>query len=338
MIYKVISVNRSNTIDQDQLLNEYKKGVFNAAVIKYNKHFSNDIDLLYIFQQLHIPYAISFYSYAKDIKEAREQVRDVLNLVNKYHPWCIYYDIEEFYNEEVINTFYQTTQMAGYRMGIYTNQAFYDTYMRGGGAAYPLFIANFNKQNLEIPAICQGCHFSSKEKVNGIAGNVDLSFFCINLWDAGRQVTSHKELDQSGLISAIAAYTPPAPPQPIKIIPKIVYTIQTLNHGKLMDTFNNNITGIDNDPIVRIKIGTNVNKVLYRVHLLNKGWTPLISGNSWYESKGHAGNGSIPIDDIQIFYQNDEYNIKYNVKRIDNEISKYNNCITKIQVVLTKKE
>jgi len=49
MIYKVISINYSNTIDQNQLLNEYKKGIFNAAVIKYNKKYSNSIDFLYIF-------------------------------------------------------------------------------------------------------------------------------------------------------------------------------------------------------------------------------------------------------------------------------------------------
>lgn len=337
MIYKIISIDYSNIIDQNQLLNEYKKGTFNAVVIKYNKNYSNSIDYLHIFQQLNIPYAFSFYSQARYVIEAKKEAKQILTIINKYHPWCVYYDIEQYYNKDIIDTFYQITQMAGYRMGIYTNQSFFDSYM-SGDLAYPLWIANFNKQNLKIPAICQGCHFSSKGKVNGIVGNIDLSFFCINLWDARRQVTSPQELDQSSIIFAIAAYTPPAPSQPIKITPKISYTVQTLNHGQLMDTFNNNITGIDNDPIVKIKIGTNVNKVSYRVHLLNKGWTPHISGNSWYESTGHAGDGISPIDDIQVFYQNDEYNIEYNVKRINNEISKYNNCITKIQIVLTKKE
>jgi hypothetical protein len=49
MIYKVISINCFNTIDQNQLLDEYKKVIFNAAVIKYNKKYSNSIDFLYIF-------------------------------------------------------------------------------------------------------------------------------------------------------------------------------------------------------------------------------------------------------------------------------------------------
>ena len=340
MIYKVISINYSNTIDQNQLLNEYKKGIFNAAVIKYNKKYSNNIDFLYIFQQLNIPYAISFHSYARDVKEAKEEARQVLTMVNKYHPWCIYYDIEEYYNKDVIDTFYQFIQMAGYRMGIYTNQTFFDNYMRGD-CVYPLWIANFSKQNLEIPAICQGCHFSSTEKVNGIAGNVDLSYFCINLWVAGRQVVSRTELDQSGIISAIAAYhnTPPQlQPEPSKIIPQISYTIQTLKHGYLMDTFNNTKTGIFNDPIVKIKVSSNVCKIFYKVHLLNKGWMPWVSGNSWYESTGHSGDGMTPIDDIQFLCQNDNYEIVYNTKRINDAINTYNNCIYQIQIALIKKE
>ena len=61
---------------------------------------------------------------------------------------------------------------------IYTNVDFYNDYLRGYFDAYPLWIANYNSEN--VPSINRDWLFwqhSSEGHVNGINGNVDLNVF-----------------------------------------------------------------------------------------------------------------------------------------------------------------
>lgn len=110
--------------------------------------------------------------------------------------------------------------------------------------------------------------------------------------------------------------------------PNIIYGVKTLNHGILPDVTNReDFAGYGNDAIVGVKIGVTSGSVEYRVHLVNKGWLPKVTGSNWNDhNNGYAGDGKTSIDAIQIYYHTDTsktggkyYSAIYQVKPYNNK-------------------
>lgn len=141
-------------------------------------------------KKYNIAYGLYFYGYAQNIFASNLEVKFVSEILNKFNipkDTYIFYDAEIntfnniFYSrniyEPVVNNFINSLNNSGYiNTGLYSNY-----YMLTSGSLnfnhnYPVWVAEYNtKCHYEKEYV--GWQFSSKERVNGIDGKVDMSIF-----------------------------------------------------------------------------------------------------------------------------------------------------------------
>lgn len=131
------------------------------------------------------------YSYATTVAKAKSDAKKVLEILNGRET-RVYLDVEDKCQKglgklliDIINAYAGVIIAAGLEFGVYTGLSFYNSYIKPYGALkYPLWIARYgandgsliegNKPN--VPNMI-GWQFTSKAKVDGISGNVDM-----NIW------------------------------------------------------------------------------------------------------------------------------------------------------------
>lgn len=144
------------------------------------------------------------YSYATTTEKARTDAQKVLSILGNRKP-RVYLDVEDACQKnlgklliDIINDYADVIRGAGLEFGVYTGQYFYNTFIRPyGGVSYPLWIARYcplfddgsidESYKPSIPGMV-GWQYTSKGKVAGISGNVD-----INVW--------YEELEQKEVVS-----------------------------------------------------------------------------------------------------------------------------------------
>lgn len=131
-----------------------------------------------------VPVGAYWYSYAMSENEARKEAAVCLQVIkNKTFEFPIYYDIEEKKQfalgkvkcSSIAKAFLETLENAGYWVGLYTSKSFLETYLTDDiRKRYAVWVAQYNTK----------CTYSgqygiwqrsSKGKVYGIAGNVDIN-------------------------------------------------------------------------------------------------------------------------------------------------------------------
>lgn len=130
-------------------------------------------------ERLGIPYGVYLYSYASDATAAKGEANHVLRLMKdcKKVSFPVYIDIEEEKNKahavEIADTFCEIIEKAGYWTGVYANEYFFTTCLKDFWK-YTKWCAKYsnNKPNVDGVEMWQ---YSSKGKVAGIAGNVDMN-------------------------------------------------------------------------------------------------------------------------------------------------------------------
>lgn len=131
------------------------------------------------------------YSYATTVDKAKSDAKRVLEVLNE-RKTRVYLDVEDACQKglgklliDIINEYAKVITAAGLEFGVYTGLSFYNSYIKPyGGVKYPLWIARYGKNdgNIDesykpnIPGMV-GWQFTSKSKVDGISGNVDM-----NIW------------------------------------------------------------------------------------------------------------------------------------------------------------
>lgn len=207
---------------------------------------------------------VYLYSYAKTEDSARSEARHVLRLVEPYKDKIslpIYYDLEEQGTEsgakERAIIFGEIIEKAGFWCGIYASLSWWRSYLVGLDR-FTKWVAYWGsnngkantKPNIEGLDLWQ---YTSKGKVNGIRGNVDLNEL---LRDS-----------IGGYIKApIAAEKPSAPikeePKPIEPAPEPSYITYKIKKGdtlsKIAKKYGTTITKIKNANPDKIK---DVNKI-----------------------------------------------------------------------------
>lgn len=134
------------------------------------------------------------YVYAKNTKEATAEANALVKVLNgREMPVGVWLDMEDASIKgigkaklwDVISTETKILRQAGYAVGIYCNKDWYDNVLKGKELAneFPFWIARYPsadngsvKESLN-PVNLKGCtawQYSSKGRVNGVAGNVDL--------------------------------------------------------------------------------------------------------------------------------------------------------------------
>lgn len=131
------------------------------------------------------------YSYATTVAKAQS---DAMRVVSVLHgrKTMVWLDVEDACQKNlgsllisIINAYKEVITKAGLLFGVYTGASFYKTYIKPyGQLTCPLWIASYGTNNGKIQenkrpteSNCIGWQYSSKGKVSGIAGDVDVNTF-----------------------------------------------------------------------------------------------------------------------------------------------------------------
>lgn len=131
------------------------------------------------------------YGYITTVAKSRSDARRVLTILNG-RKVTVYLDVEDAVMKglgkniiSIINAYGKVITDAGLPFGVYTGESFYKTYIKPyGGVSYPMWIARYGKNNGKCDVKYQpkvpnmvGWQYTSKGRVGGIVGNVDM-----NVW------------------------------------------------------------------------------------------------------------------------------------------------------------
>ena len=154
------------------------------------------------------------YSYALTPAQALEEAEDTLSvLAGRGLDFPVFYDLE--WNSQrklgsaaikkIAETFLNRIKKAGYKAGIYCNMDWYQKVLTEKLRKYDLWIARYPADDTGTiqerlrPDIGVGWQYSSKGKVSGITGNVDMNVFYKNYTeDKAKKVDKLKEFTDLG--------------------------------------------------------------------------------------------------------------------------------------------
>lgn len=145
------------------------------------------------------------YSYATTVAKARSDAKRVLAILGSRKP-MVWMDVEDAVMKglekniiSIINAYGKVITDAGLQFGVYTGESFYKTYIKPyGGVSYPMWIARYGKNNgkcdmkyqPQVPNMV-GWQYTSKGRVGGIVGNVDMNVWYKELDAVYEDSTSH---------------------------------------------------------------------------------------------------------------------------------------------------
>ena len=137
-----------------------------------------------------LPVGVYRYGYATTVAAAKAEAAAVLDAIDGYDMPCgVWYDVEDASQRKlkgatltaIIKAFCEAITAGGYQAGIYCNQDWYDNVLDTGALAeYPFWVARYGTNNGQMhtkPKIdgdLWGWQYTSKGRVSGISGNVDL--------------------------------------------------------------------------------------------------------------------------------------------------------------------
>lgn len=137
-----------------------------------------------------LPVGVYRYGYATTVAAARAEAAAVLDAIDGYDMPCgVWYDVEWSGQRSlpratltaIIRAFCEAVTAGGYQAGIYCNQDWYDNVLDTDALAeYPFWIARYGTNNgqmqtrPDIDGTLWGWQYTSKGRVSGISGNVDL--------------------------------------------------------------------------------------------------------------------------------------------------------------------
>ena len=187
-----IDTSYANVVDWDKVANEIDFAILQCG---YGQDHTRQDDKLFkqsaeACERLGIPYGIYLYSYAKNSAMAEGEAKHALRLAKgRQLSLPIYYDLEEASLGGVaasnMRTFAKLIESAGYWCGVYSGEYYYSknlSYI----TAYTRWIAQYNSNNGKATtkpstanvAIWQ---YSSRGKVAGVSGNVDVNIMYVDL-------------------------------------------------------------------------------------------------------------------------------------------------------------
>lgn len=135
--------------------------------------------------RLGIPFGVYIYSYAISDAQSRSEAAHVLRLIKGYKlSYPVYLDLEESGTESHAvrgaKIFCDLIKAAGYQVGIYANQYWFNSVIGSSLDAYTKWVANYGVNNGQ-PNTKPGIsgmdiwQYTSVGRVNGINGNVDMN-------------------------------------------------------------------------------------------------------------------------------------------------------------------
>lgn len=134
--------------------------------------------------RLNIPFGVYIYSYAKNEEDAKSEAAHVRRLIDPYLPemsYPVYYDLEQKGTEKnaVKNAivFGDILEDAGYWVGIYANQHWWNAYLKNDLDRFTKWVAKYSRRKPTINGRFDMWQFASNiQYIPGIRGRVDMSY------------------------------------------------------------------------------------------------------------------------------------------------------------------
>lgn len=184
-------------------------------------------------ERVGMPFGVYLYSYANTVEKAKSEAQHVLRLIKGHKlQYPIYYDLEDAKTTgkcskelilEIAKAFVNTLEAKGYWVGIYANKHWNTTYLTDKW---------YDTKARWIAQYASKCtykgeygmwQYSSKGKVNGIQGNVDMNYCYVD----------YPTLIKTAGKNGYKATTVKPAPQPLKSIDTIAQEV--LQGGKWGD-------------------------------------------------------------------------------------------------------
>ena len=149
------------------------------------------------------------YTYATTVSKARTDAKKVLEILNGRKA-MVWLDVEDECLKNlkgtlvnIINAYGEVIQSAGLRFGVYTGQFYYNNYIKPYGEIhYPFWLARYGKNTGEMdlkykPTLTGmiGWQYTSKGRVNGIQGNVDMDVWYEDIVEEEKDITALQNMD-----------------------------------------------------------------------------------------------------------------------------------------------
>ena len=132
-----------------------------------------------------IPCGVYWYSYANSVESAKKEAKACLSVIKgKKFEYPIYFDLEESaqlsrgktFCDSIVKAFCSEIENAGYYAGLYMSRSPLQTCISSDVAKkYTLWIAEYNSK-CNYAGSYDMWQYSSKGKISGISGNVDMNY------------------------------------------------------------------------------------------------------------------------------------------------------------------
>ena len=149
------------------------------------------------------------YTYATTVAKAKTDAKKVLEILNGRKA-MVWLDVEDECLKKlkgtlvnIINAYGEVIQSAGLRFGVYTGQFYYNNYIKPYGEIhYPFWLARYGKNTGEMdlkykPTLSGmiGWQYTSKGRVNGIQGDVDMDVWYEDIVEEEKDITALQNMD-----------------------------------------------------------------------------------------------------------------------------------------------
>lgn len=132
-----------------------------------------------------MPVGAYWYSYATDTESARNEAKTCLEAIrDKQFEYPVWFDQEyeprikaltDQQRTDIVKAFCETLEAAGYYTGLYCSRDWLTNYLLPGQLkAYDVWVAAYGTDPGKVPLPYGMWQYSSKGRVPGISGNVDL--------------------------------------------------------------------------------------------------------------------------------------------------------------------
>lgn len=155
-------------------------------------------------ERLNIPFAVYLYSYATTEQKIDSEIAHTLRLIGSHKPFCVYFDMEDNSTTKLgkakltafAKRFCEGIKAKGFKVGVYANQHWFTNYLdvaelhRSG---YSIWCAKYSSAKPNIAAPYDIWQYSSKGRVDGINGNVDMNYMYNDVRNATQAVKKSNE-------------------------------------------------------------------------------------------------------------------------------------------------
>jgi len=138
-------------------------------------------------ERLNIPFAVYLYSYATTEQDIDSEIAHTLRLIGSHKPFCVYFDMEDNSTTKLgkakltafAKRFCEGIKAKGFKVGVYANQNWFQNYLDVAELhklGYSIWCAKYASAKPNIAASYDIWQYSSKGRVDGINGNVDMNY------------------------------------------------------------------------------------------------------------------------------------------------------------------